>query len=78
MVTRRRVLTTTVGATAAIWVAPTVTGLGPTAAAQASGVGPEIPVLNMGALLLDPPPPSLAAGTPPLDSNTNTWRRRGQ
>lgn len=47
----------TAGVTAALWATPTVTGFGPIAAAQASGVGPEIPVLTMGAMLLDPPPP---------------------
>lgn len=73
MVSRRQMIASATGATVAVWATPTVIGLGPVASAQVSGVGPEIPTLTMGALLLDPPPPDLSAGTPPLDSNTNTF-----
>jgi len=69
MVTRRHVLTGSAGAVA-IWAAPTVVGLGPIAAAQASGPGAEIPTLIPGAVWADPPPPDLSPGA--VESNTDT------
>ena len=71
MVSRRHVIAGSAGALAA-WSAPSVTALGHAAAAQASGPGPEIPVVTDGGILIAPPP-DLSAGTPPLDSNTNTF-----
>lgn len=56
----------------AAWSAPSVTTLGHAAAAQASGPGPEIPIVSNGGILIDPPP-DLSPGSLPLDSNTNTF-----
>lgn len=69
MVGRRQVIAAGAGA-AAVWATPTIVGLGPFAAAQASTPGPEIPGLIPGAVWFDPPPPDLSPGA--IESNTDT------
>jgi len=72
-VSRRRMISAGAGTAAAVWIAPTVVGFGPRAAAQASGAGPEFPFLSNGAVPFDPPPPDLSASNPATSSNTNTF-----
>ena len=71
MVSRRHILAAS-AATAAVWSAPTVVALDRAAAAEASGAGPEIPVVENGGMFIDPPA-TLAIGTPGLDSDINTF-----
>lgn len=59
--------TGTLAATA--WIAPSIISFDQVAAQVGSGT-PEIPVLGMGAVWFDPPPPNLAVGA--IESDTDT------
>ncbi len=71
MTNRRHVITGGVALGTTAWVAPSVLALDRLGAAVGSGT-PDVPVVSMGALLIDPPP-TIQEGTLPLDSNTNTF-----